>query len=149
MRRVLVAFLIALGIGGLFLFSACGGGGESEPESDGENGSAFNETINAKLAAALGLGGPESIVWEKETSSAWRDAQLFANRILGNAEAPSLDETQITVLEDDASGGARTVVVRVLVADVAADYRVSMQEVGGQWRVTGYEVEQIVEAMGR
>jgi hypothetical protein len=41
------------------------------------------------------------------------------------------------------------VVVRVLVADLSADYRISMREVGGQWRVTSYEVEEIVEAMGR
>ena len=148
MRNVLAALLLVLGIAALSLLSACGGGG-SEPESEGENGSPFSETVTSKLAAALGLDGPESIVWEKESSSAWRDAQLFANRILGETEAPVLDEMEISVLEDETSGDGRTVVVRAQVADLTADYRISMQEVSGQWRVTGYEVEQIVEAMGR
>jgi hypothetical protein len=40
------------------------------------------------------------------------------------------------------------VVVRVQVADIIADYRVSMREVSGGWRVTTYEVTQIEEAMG-
>ena len=149
MRSALAALLMVLGIAGLSLLSGCGGGGESEQEPEGENSSAFRETVTAKLAAVLGLGGPESIVWEKENSSAWRDAELFANRILGETKAPLIDEMEITVLEDETSGDVRTVVVRVLVADLAADYRISMQDVGGQWRVTGYEVEEIVEAMGR
>jgi len=148
MRTVLGTLLVVLGIAALSLLSACGGGG-SEPESEGENGSSFSETVTSKLATALGLDGPESIVWEKESSSAWRDAQLFANRILGKTEVPILDEMEISVLEDETSGDGRTVVVRVLVADLTADYRISMREVGGQWRVTSYEVEEIVEAMGR
>jgi len=37
----------------------------------------------------------------------------------------------------------------VRVADLTADYRISMREVSGQWRITSYEVEEIVEAMGR
>ncbi len=39
--------------------------------------------------------------------------------------------------------------LRKEVADLTADYRISMREVPGQWRVTSYEVEEIVEAMGR
>jgi hypothetical protein len=81
MRTVLGALLVVLGIAALCLLSACGGGG-SEPQSEGANGSSFAEIVTAKLADALGL-DPESIVWEKENSSAWKDAQLFANRILG------------------------------------------------------------------
>jgi hypothetical protein len=149
MRAAFGTLLAVLGIGVLFLLSACGGGGGSEPESESENGSAFSETVTSKLAAALGLDGPGSIVWEKESSSAWRDAQLFANRILGETEVPTLDEMEISVLEDETSGDGRTVVVRVLVADLSAEYRISMREVGDQWRVTSYEVEEIVEAMGR
>lgn len=148
MRRARIAFLVVLGIAGLSLLSACGGG-ESGSESEGENGSTFGETVTSKLAAALGLSGPESIVWEQENSSAWRDARLFANRILGETEALLLDEMEITVLEDETSGDARTVVVRVLAANLAADYRISLQNVGGQWRVIDYEVEEIVEAIGR
>jgi len=147
MRTVLGTLLVVIGVAGLSLLSACGGG--SEPEPTGENGSAFSETVTSKLAKALGLDGPESIIWEKESSSAWRDAQLFANRILGETEVPTLDEMEISVLEDEKSGDGRTVVVRVRVADVTADYRISMREVAGQWRVTDYEVEEIVEAMGR
>ena len=56
---------------------------------------------------------------------------------------------EISVLEDETSGDGRTVVVRVRVADLTADYRISMREVAGQGRVTNYEVEEIVEAMGR
>jgi hypothetical protein len=148
MRKALGALLVVLGIAGLSLFSACGGGSEREPEGD-DNGSLFSETVTSKLAAALGLDGPESILWEKESSSAWRDAQLFANRILGETEVPVLDEMEMSVLEDEASGDGRTVVIRVQVADLTADYRISMREVPGQWRVTSYEVEEIVEAMGR
>jgi hypothetical protein len=147
MRTVLGTLLAVLGIAGLSLLSACGGG--SEPEPTGENGSPFSETVTSKLATALGLDGPGSILWEKESSSAWRDAQLFANRILGETEVPALDEMEISVLEDETSGDGRTVVVRVRVADLTADYRISMREVAGQWRVTNYEVEEIVEAMGR
>jgi hypothetical protein len=147
MRTVLGTLLVLLGVAALSLLSACGGGG-SEPESEGENGLSFSEAVTSKLADALGL-DPESIVWEKETSSAWRDAQLFANRILGETKVPILDEMEISVQEDETSGDGRTVVVRVLIADLTADYRISMQEVSGQWRVTSYEVEEIVEAMGR
>jgi hypothetical protein len=146
MRTVLGTLLAVVGIVALSLLSACGGGG-SEPQSEGENGSSFSEIVTAKLAAALGL-DPESIVWEKESSSAWKDAQLFANRILGETKVPILDEMEISVLQNERSGDGRTVVIRVLVADLTADYRISMQEVSGQWIVTGYEVEQIVEAMG-
>jgi len=148
MRTALGALMVVLGIAGLSLFSACGGGSEPKPEGD-DNGSLFSETVTSKLAAALGLDGPESILWEKESSSAWRDAQLFANRILGETEVPALDEMEMSVLEDEASGDGRTVVIRVQVADLTADYRISMREVSGQWRVTSYEVEEIVEAMGR
>jgi len=147
MRTVFGTLLAALGIVGLFLLSACGGG--SEPEPKGETGSPFSEIVTAKLATALGLDGPESILWEKENTSAWKDAQLFANRILGEIEVPSLEEMEISVLEDEVTGDGRTAVVRVRVADLTADYRISMREVGGQWRVANYEVEEIVEAMGR
>ena len=145
--RIVLGTLAALGIASLFLLSACGGG--SEPEPKGEDGSPFSETVTSKLAAALGLDGPGSILWEKESSSAWRDAQLFANRILGETDVPALDEMEMSVLEDETSGDARTVVVRVAVADLTADYRISMQEVAGQWQVTNYEVEEIVEGIGR
>src|SRR4030042_3211176 len=147
MRKALGALLVVLGMAGLPLFSACGGGSEPEPEGD-DNGSLFSETVTSKLAAALGLEGPESILWEKESSSAWRDAQLFANRILGETEVPALDEMEISVLEDEASGDGRTVVIRVQVADLTADYRISMREVPGQWRGTSYEGEKEVEGMG-
>ena len=147
MRTVLGTLLAVLGIAGLSLLLACGGG--SEPEPTGEASSSFSEIVTSKLVAALGLDGPGSILWEKESSSAWRDAQLFANRILGETEVPALDEMEISVLEDETSGDGRTVVVRVRVADLTADYRISMREVAGQWRVTNYEVEEIVEAMGR
>lgn len=147
MRTIFVTLLAMLGIAGLFLLSACGGG--SEPEPTGEASAPFSEIVTSKLAKALGLDGPESILWEKESTSAWRDAQLFANRILGEVEVPSLKEMQISVLDDEVTGDARTVVVRVQVADLTADYRISMREVSGQWRVTNYEVEEIVEAMGR
>jgi ABC-type transporter MlaC component len=64
-------------------------------------------------------------------------------------EVPSLDEMEISVLEDETAGDGRTAVVRVRAADVTADYRLTMREVSGQWRVTNYVVEEIVEAMGR
>lgn len=146
MRTALVALLALLGVA--FLLSACGGGG-SEPEPESEGGTAFGEVVKAKLATALGLGGPESIIWKDESTSAWKDAQLFANRILGEVEVPALDEMEITVLEDETSGDVRTVIVRVQVADLTADYRTSMQETGGQWRISDYRVEEVVEAMGR
>ena len=145
MRTVLGTLLALLGVA--VLLSACGGGSEPKPES--QAGTVFGDVVTAKLATALGLGGPESILWEKENTSAWRDAQLFANRILGEVEAPSLEEMEITVLDDERSGDAGTVVVRVQVADLTADYRISMQEVSGQWRISDYQVEEVVEAMGR
>ena len=140
--------LAVIGIAGVFLLSACGGGG-SKPEPTSDIGSVLSETVASKLATALDLGGPESILWEKENTSAWRDAQLFANRILGETDVPSLEDMDIDVLDDESAGDGRTVVVRVRVADLVADYRISMREVGGQWTVTDYEVEEIVEAMGR
>jgi len=141
--------LLALfAIAAALLLSACGGGG-SKPESTAETASPFSETVASKLAAALDVGGPGSILWEKENTSAWRDAQLFANRILGETDVPSLEEMDIDVLDDEMAGDARTVTARVRVADLTADYRISMREVGGQWVVTNYEVEEIVEAMGR
>lgn len=148
MRTVLGTLLTVLGVAGLL--AACGGGSKSEPESEAAAAAAlFGEVVEAKLATALGLGGPESIVWEKENTSAWKDAQLFANRILGEVEVPALDEMEITVLDDETSGDGGTVVVRVQVADLTADYRISMQEIDGQWRVHDYQVEEVVEAMGR
>jgi hypothetical protein len=145
MRTVLGTLLTVLGVA--VLLSACGGG--SEPKPEGEAGTLFGEVVIAKLATALGLGGPESIIWEKENTSAWRDAQLFANRILGKVEVPALEEMEITVLDDETSGDGGTVVIRVQVADLTADYRISMQEIGGQWRIHDYQVEEVVEAMGR
>jgi hypothetical protein len=145
MRTVIGTLLAGLGIAGLFLLSACGGG--SEPEPKGETGSPLDEMVASKLAAALGLG--KSILWEKQDTSAWRDAELFANRIMGEVEVPSLGDMEINVLEDETSGDERTVVARVGVADLIADYRILMREVAGQWWITDYEVQEIVEAMGR
>jgi hypothetical protein len=145
MRTVIGTLLAGLGIAGLFLLSACGGG--SEPEPKGETGSPLDEMVASKLAAALGLG--KSILWEKQDTSAWRDAELFANRIMGEVEVPSLEDMEINVLEDETSGDERTVVARVGVADLIADYRILMREVAGQWWITDYEVQEIVEAMGR
>jgi hypothetical protein len=145
MRIVLGTLLALLGIAALL--SACGGGSKPEPES--EAGTLFGDVVKAKLATALDLGGPESILWEKESTSAWRDAQLFSNRILGEVKVPALEEMEITVLDDERSGDGGTVVVRVQVADLTADYRISMQEISGQWRISDYQVEEVVEAMGR
>jgi len=147
MRSVSGTLLAVLAIVALFLLSTCGGG--SKPEPAAETASPFSETVASKLATALGLDGAGSILWEKENTSAWRDAQLFANRILGKVDVPSLEEMEINVLEDETAGDGRTVVVRVRAADVTADYRISMRKVGGQWAVSDYQVEQIVEAMGR
>ena len=145
MRTALGTLLVLLGVA--FLLSACGGGSEPEPES--EAGTIFSQAVTAKLAKALGLSGPESIVWEKENTSAWRDAQLFANRILGDVKVPALDEMEITVLDNETTDDGGTVVVRVQVADLTVDYRISVQEIDGQWRVSDYQVEEVVEAMGR
>jgi hypothetical protein len=145
MRTVSGTLLALLAVA--LLFSACGGGSKPAPTS--EAGTSFGQAVTAKLATALGLGGPESILWEKENTSAWKDAQLFANRILGKVEAPTLEQMEITVLDDETSGDGRSVVVRVQVADVTADYRISMQQIGGQWRISDYEVKEVVEAMGR
>ena len=145
-RAVFGALLAALVIAGALLLGACGGGAKPEPE--GVTKPSFSEAVASKLAATLGLDA-DKLLWETADTSAWRDAQLFANRILGEIEAPSLEEMQITVLTDETAGSERTVVVRVQAADVIADYRVSMQEVSGRWRVTAYEVAQIVEAVGR
>jgi hypothetical protein len=147
MRAVLGAMLAVVGIAGLFLLGACGGGSETEPTS--EASSPLREIVASKLAAALGLGGEGAIGWEKENTSAWKDAELFANRILGEVQVPSLEEMKITVVKDETAGDARTVVVRVEVVDLTADYRISMRKADGQWKVTNYEVEEIVEAMGR
>ena len=145
MRTVLGTLLALLAVA--VLLSACGGGSEPKPTS--EAGTSFGQVVTAKLAAALGLGGPESILWEKENTSAWRDAQLFANRILGEVKVPALQEMTVTVVDKETSDDGGTVVVRVQVADLTADYRISIQEVGGQWRVRDYQVEAVVEAMGR
>jgi len=145
MRTASAIFLAVLGF--VALLAACGGGSEPKPESGA--GTSFVEAVTAKLATALELGGPESIVWEKESTSAWRDAQLFANRILGEVEVPALQEMTVTVVDKETSDDGGTVVVRVQVADLTADYRISMQEIGGQWRVVDYQVEAVVEAMGR
>jgi hypothetical protein len=145
-RTVFGSLLAVLAIAGASLLGACGGGAKPQPE--GVTKSPFREVAASKLAAALGLDA-DKLLWETEDTSAWRDAELFANRILGEIEAPSLEEMQITVLADETAGSERTVVVRVQVADVIADYRVSMQEVSGRWRVTTYEVTQIEEAVGR
>ena len=148
MRFLAGALLAALAIAALSLLSACGGGSESESPQDGTT-LPMSETVASKLATALDLDGPESILWEKENTTAWKDAQLFSKRILGDTDVPSLEEMEIDVLEDETAGDGRTVVVRVSVADLTADYRISMREVSGQWRITSYEVEEIVEAMGR
>jgi hypothetical protein len=148
MRFLPGTLLAALAIAGLSLLSACGGGSGTEPPKDG-TALPMSETVASKLAAALDLDGPKSILWEKENTTAWKDAQLFANRILGDTDVPSLEEMEMDVLEDETAGDGRTVVVRVRVADLTADYRISMREVSGQWRITSYEVEEIVEAMGR
>ena len=116
-------------------------------------GSQFSDIVASKLAAALGLDGPDqatpAILWGTEDSSAWKDAELFANRILGEVEAPALAEMQLSVLTDKTVGIERTVVVRVQAADVTADYQVSMREANGQWTVMAYEVTDIVEAADR
>ncbi len=39
--------------------------------------------------------------------------------------------------------------MRVEVAGTVADYRLFLREVDGQWRVTAYEVADVVEGMGR
>jgi hypothetical protein len=145
-RTVSAIFLAVLCI--VALLAACGGGG-SKPKSEGAAGTSFVEAVTAKLASALGLGGPESIVWAKESTSAWKDAQLFANRILGKVEVPALEGMTVTVVDKETSDDGGTVVVRVQVADLTADYRISMQKSGGQWRVSDYQVEAVVEAMGR
>jgi len=145
MRTVSGTLLALLAVA--LLLSACGGG--SEPEPDSTAGTSFGDVATAKLATALGLGGPEAVLWEKENTSAWKDAQLFANRILGKVEVPTLEEMEITVLDDETSGDGRTVVVRVQVADLTADYRISMRQIDGQWRISDYEVKEVVEAMGR
>jgi len=145
MRILSAIFLAALGI--VALLAACGGGSEPKPES--EAGTSFVEAVTAKLATALGLSGPESIVWEKQSTSAWKDAQLFANRILGEVEVPALEEMTVTVVDKETSDDGGTVVVRVQVADLTADYRISIQESGGERRVRDYQVETVVEAMGR
>jgi uncharacterized iron-regulated membrane protein len=147
MRFLAGALLAALAIAALSLLPACGGGSGSEPK-DG-TALSMSETVASKLATALGLDGPDSILWEDENTTAWKDAQLFSNRILGDTDVPSLEEMEIDVLEDETAGDGRTVAVRVSVADLTADYRISMREVSGQWRITSYEVEEIVEAMGR
>jgi hypothetical protein len=159
--RTSCALLAVIGITGALLLGACGGGGEAEPapgtapEQVPTNvaGSRFSDIVASKLAVALGLDGPHQatppILWEGEDTSAWRDAELFANRILGEVEVPALAEMQLSVLTDETVGSERTVLVRVQVADITADYRVSMQEVNGQWTVTAYEVAEIVAATGR
>jgi len=148
MRTILVTMMAVGGMAGVLLLGACGGGG-SEPEPRNENGSSFRDIVVAKLAVALDLGGDGSILWEKEDTSAWKDADLFANRILGDIQVPSLKDMKLSIVKDAASGDARTVDVRVQVADLTADYRISMRETNGQWRVTNYEVKEIVEAMGQ
>ncbi len=152
MRRGCGTLLAVIGIAGAFLVGSCGGG-EPEPESDVVTGSRFSEIVASKLAASLGLDGHDGeaspIQWEAEGSSGWRDAELFAVRILGEVEVPALEEMQISVLTDKTVGSERTVVVRVQVADITVGYRVSMQEVSDRWRVTAYEVTEIVDATGR
>ena len=147
LRRGCGILLAVIGIAGVFLLGSCGGGGggsEPGPEPTGEViGSRFSEVVASKLAATLGLDGggqASSSLWEAEDTSAWKDAELFANRILGEVEVPALEEMQISLLTDKMVGDERTVVVRVQVADIAADYRVSMRKVSDRWRVTGYEV---------
>jgi len=60
----------------------------SEPEPESEAGTLFGEVVTASCDGP-GSWWPESILWEKENTSAWRDAQLFANRILGEVEVPA------------------------------------------------------------
>ena len=145
-RAVFAALLAVLAIAGALLVGACGGGAKPEPE--GVTKTSFSKTVASKLAAILDIDA-DKLLWEAEDTSAWRDAQLFADRILGEVEAPSLEEMQMTVLADETTDSERTVAVRVQVADIIADYQVSMREVSGRWRVTAYEVAQVEEAMGR
>lgn len=151
-RRGSAVLLVAIGIAATILLGACGGG-EAEPSPEEVTGSQFSDIVALKLAAALGLDDGEQetppILWEAQDTSAWRDAELFANRILGEVEVPSLETMQISVLTDETVGSERTVVVRVQVADITAHYRVSMREADGQWRVTAYEATQIAEAVSR
>jgi hypothetical protein len=159
--RTSCTLLVMLGIAGALLLGACGGGGSEPGPQPGTApgtapteiaGSRFSDIVASKLATALGLDDPAQatppIIWETEDTSDWQDAELFADRILGEMEVPTLTEMQISVLTDKTAGSERTVVVRVQVADVTADYRVSMGELNGQWRVSAYEVEEIVEANG-
>lgn len=159
--RTSCTLLAVICITGAFLLGACGGaepgpgttpGIAPEHVSQEVAGSRFSDIVASKLATALGLDGPAQatppILWQAEDTSAWRDAELFANRILGEVEVPALEEMQLSVLTDRTVGSERTVVVRVQVADVTADYQVSMREANGQWTVTAYEVAEIVEATG-
>lgn len=157
--RTSCTLLAVIGITGALLLGACSSGEPGTAPGTGPGpepvevaGSRFSDIVASKLAAALGLDGPAQatppILWETEDTSAWRDAELFADRILGEMEVPTLTEMQISVLTDKTVGSERTVVVRVQIADVTADYRVSMWEVNGQWRVSAYEVAEIVEATG-
>jgi hypothetical protein len=152
MWRRCSTLLAVIGIAGGLLLGACGGDGP-EPEPEEVAGSRLPDAVASKLAAALGLEGHEQgtppIEWEGENTSAWRDAELFANRILGEIEVPSLEEMQISVVTDETVGSERRVVVRVQVAGLTADYWVSMREDSGQWRVTAYEVAEIAGAVGR
>jgi hypothetical protein len=110
MRFLAGTLLTALAIAALALLSACGGGSGSESPQDG-TALPMSETVASKLATALDLDGPESILWEKENTTAWKDAQLFSKRILGDTDVPSLEEMEIDVLEDETAGDGRTVVV--------------------------------------
>ncbi len=145
-RTALATLLALLAIGGASLLGACGGGSETRLEPTAIPSS--SGLVASKLAAALGVDGSTPILWEKEDTSAWKDAELFANRIMGNMEVSSLGQMQVSVLKDETSGNDRTAVVRVRAADVTADYQVTMAQVDGQWKVTGYEVAEVVEAAG-
>jgi uncharacterized repeat protein (TIGR01451 family) len=110
MRKALIVLPMVLGIAGLSLLSACSGG-EQEPE--GENGSAFGETVRAERTTATpspsGMAVPRS---PTPSATASQGADVFVTKLDSPDPVVSGEEITYTLLVVN-SGSVTATDVRV------------------------------------